>query len=284
MSRRGFFTVTWEHLHLPGLNTAQTILLARMSSFGVFYESPTNTASFLNYAKKTLQTARQQLVKAGYIFELEDNGRGKKYIARADLRQHRLNAKDLKMIEQIKKRAQEKGKELIIPAQFLDADYARERYPIYGEDPVEEVVEETPTNPLRPSKGESKPRMSALDKEVRSNDRWRKKYPDLVPIEERAKKYLEDRGIAVLNPAKFRRDLALTAKPWRNDKFPNQHTKVLNGYLDFLDSDDYWYQVQHNKYAPKVVTADDLWNKFPRVRAFANDKSQWYDPSKVLTR
>lgn len=284
MSRGGFICVTATHLHMPGLTHTEGLLLARIASFGVFFESPANTAKFLNRAEKTIQTCRQALVRAGYIFELEDTGRGKKYIARADLRMHELTKKDLKAIEKIKEKASMSGKPLNIPPHFLDKADAEQKFSTYIEEPEEEEIEEqAPINPLRPSKGKKVHRMTDTEKENRSAESWNKAHPDLVPVLKQGVEYLKAHGIPIYNWYSFRKNLTITSEALKHPDYPQQHLYMFSEYFKYIASEPYLYQLDHNRYAPRVVEADDLWKKLLKIREFARDKGRHYDPSKVLT-
>lgn len=280
----GFSMFSDIHTHAPGLDHTQIMVLARMSGFGIFFEDVKNTAKFLNRSEKTIQTAKQKLVRAGYIFELENTGRGKKYLVRADFRFHALSSKDRSTIEKIKSQASAQGKPLNIPVQFLEKTDAEKMFSVYREEPEEVVEEPVVASPLKPSTGDKKPRESAIEREARSAAKWRKNHPELIPILERAEKYLKDCEIPLLDFTGMRKGLALTAKTFMDPRFPEQHVDILNGYFDYLYSDAYLYQLENNRYTPQVTTQYDLWTKMAAIRQFSHSPGRHYDPSKVLTR
>lgn len=286
---KGFFTVSWRHMHMPGLTLCESVVLARMGSFGLFFEDVKKTADFLNYSVKTIQTAKQRLLRAGYILEIENNGRGKKYLVRADLRK-RLTSKQRSQLDKIREKAEENKESLFIPTEFLDEDYALQRFALPEErdeeqdEEPEEVIEERPENPLRPSTKEAVTRESKADREARSIVRWRKNHPELIPILKMGEDYLKANQIPLLDYVGFRRGLAATARALHDPHNPKAPVQILTKYFEVLNSPEYEYQLEHNaKYTPRITTSFELWDKLDKVRVFWGHTERHYDPSKVLT-
>lgn len=132
------------------------------------------------------------------------------------------------------------------------------------------------TSMLRPSKSQPKTK--------RDWDTWEKKNKDLVPVLDRCMNYLSKNRIPVTDAKALRRGLAITADLFRHPKDPTAHVAVLMSYLDYLESPQYEYQLEHTKYCPRVTTQYDLFGKFGQIRDFKWDEERHYDPRKTLTR
>lgn len=61
------------------LSMADRLILARISGFSQFYESPEATAEFLGVSVSTVRKSKQKLAKMNYIVEIGNTGRGKIY-------------------------------------------------------------------------------------------------------------------------------------------------------------------------------------------------------------
>lgn len=133
------------------------------------------------------------------------------------------------------------------------------------------------TSMLKPSKGAEK-------KKFESFEEWKKKYPELIPALDACCNYLSRQQIPLLTPWKLRSDLVKTTDMFRNSKHPDAHVKVVLNYIKYLESREYLYQVENNKFCPVILSQDDLFRKFNPIREYKWDKSRHYDASKVLTR
>lgn len=78
---RHFVILTQEILEDERLTLAEKIILARISGFEEFYEAAEETAEKLKISADKVRKAKQHLAKLGFIIELENTGRGKRYIA-----------------------------------------------------------------------------------------------------------------------------------------------------------------------------------------------------------
>ena len=73
--------LTQDVLSDKTLSSTDKIVLARISGFKEFFESASKTAEFCGLSERTVKSAKQRLLKAGYLVELGNNGRGKTYAA-----------------------------------------------------------------------------------------------------------------------------------------------------------------------------------------------------------
>lgn len=113
---------------------------------------------------------------------------------------------------------------------------------------------------------------------------WKKKNADLVPILDLATNYLAKQKIPITDPKALRRSLLVVANMYRSEEEPTAHIYLLRTYFDYLESDDYAYQLEHTKYCPIISSQNDLFGKFQAIRDFKNDPRRHYDPTKTLTR
>lgn len=276
MSRRkGFFTVSYEACHLPGLAPLEIMVLSRICSFGIFFESAEATAEFLNRSPKSVRNAKQRLVKMKYIYVVEDTGRGKKYIARADLRARDFSKKDLQKLDEIREKAiREKGS-FYIPDIFMEKAQAEKVAELTSDTgPVEDPTpKESPTT-LKPSKT-FVPEYS----DKRAYKRWKEKHPDLVNVYTECLDYLADCKIPALDHTALRRDLTTVADLYRNESDPEAHTYMIETYIDYLRSEEYKYQAENARFCPRITTQSDLFGKFNAIREFKYATDRHYNPS-----
>lgn len=76
-----YVLLTQDILQDKNLKTADKIVLARISGFKEFFESAQKTAEFCGLSERTVKSAKQRLLKNGYLIELTNTGHGKKYAA-----------------------------------------------------------------------------------------------------------------------------------------------------------------------------------------------------------
>ena len=282
MSRsRGFFTMSYDACHLPKLTPLEVMVLSRICSFGIFFESADTTAEFLNRQPSSIRNAKQKLERLNYICCIEDTGRGKKYIARADLRARDLTKKDLQLLGQIRKRVEKNTGSFYIPDIFLDKTKA---------ELVSEQTDKVVNNVSATEPKEVKVKLKAVGSSYNpeKNDRnawgrWQKDHPDLVNVYMKVIQYLNQEKIPILNHSTLRKDLTLTANLYRTEKDPTAHISMISTYIDYLNSAEYNYQREHTQFCPRITTQDDLFKKFKAIRDFKADVRRHYDPAKVLT-
>lgn len=283
MSRsKGFFTMSYDACHLPKLTPLEVMVLSRICSFGIFFESAEVTAEFLNRQPSSVRNAKQKLERLNYIWCIEDTGRGKKYIARADLRARDFSKKDMQLLDQIRARVEKNIGSFYIPDIFLDK---------YKAELVSEQTDRVPNNisaePPKETKVKLKATTSNYDPEKSDRNawkRWQKDHPDLVNVYMKVIQYLNRQKIPVLNQSTLRKDLTMTADLFRTDKDPTAHVSMISTYIDYLESDEYLYQLEHTQFCPRITTQDDLFKKFKAIRDFKSDPRRQYDPAKVLTK
>lgn len=147
-------------------------------------------------------------------------------------------------------------------------------------------------NSPKPRKEESKAPAShpmlkaspAVKRVKRDKDvRLEKINPDLNKVMDKSIKYLSDRGIPIVDKRALRNGLIAAYNSLVMDT-PENRIKILIGYLDYIQSDHYYYQMQNNQFCPRILQQDDLFRKFANIRNYKNDFSRQYDPSKVLTK
>ena len=278
---KGFFTVSYKICHLPNLQPIDVMVLSRICSFGVFFESAESTAEFINRKPDSVRNSKQKLERLNYIRCIENNGRGKKYIARADLRARDFSKRDQQMFNQIRDRVEKKNGSFYVPDMFLDRKIAE-----MVAEQTDEVAENISADTPKEIKVNIKPVKSSYDPDKNDRNswkRWQKENPDLIHVYELAVMYLRNNQIPILNHRTLRKDITMTANLFRKPEDPNYHTNTIKQYLYYLDSDVYLYQLEHNKYCPRISTQDDLFKKFKSVKDFKDNPSRHYDPSKVLT-
>ena len=78
---RRYVILTQDILEDSRITLAEKIVLARISGFDEFFESPDETAQRLNLNADTVRKAKQHLAKLGLIKETKNTGKGKRYIA-----------------------------------------------------------------------------------------------------------------------------------------------------------------------------------------------------------
>ncbi len=139
----------------------------------------------------------------------------------------------------------------------------------------------------QPKKAVEKPKVvitaSKSEPRQRMTQTFERKYPDLVEIRAQIIDYLQDNYIPIFSMKSLNRGLIALANAYRSEEDSQQHLRVLNGYLKFLNSPQYKYQCQMNKYCPRISRQADIFDKMYKIRDFAHDSSRWYDPSKTLT-
>lgn len=64
---------------------------------------------------------------------------------------------------------------------------------------------------------------------------------------------------------------------------PEDFNESLLRYYDYLMSSTYAYQLEKNKFCPRLTKATDIFDKFKQIAEFKNNPDRQYDPSKVLT-
>lgn len=283
MSRaKGFFTMSYDACHLPKLTPLEVMVLSRICSFGIFFESAEVTAEFLNRQPSSVRNAKQKLERLNYICCIEDTGRGKKYIARADLRAREFSKKDQQVLDQIRARVEKNTGSFYIPDIFLDkskAELVSEQTDAVTHN-VSGEVEKVPQVKLKASTPTYDP-----DKQDRNAwKRWKKDHPDLVNVYMKVIQYLNRQKIPILNHSALRRDLTMTSNMFITDENPMAHINIISTYIDYLESPEYNYQVEHTQYCPRITSQDDLFKKFKTIRVFKSDPRRHYDPTKVLTK
>lgn len=81
-----FIVLRKEVVENQNLTTSEKLVYARICTFDEYFESCEGAAQVLGISPITVRHAKQKLVKMGYIEELENTGRGKRYKACYDLR------------------------------------------------------------------------------------------------------------------------------------------------------------------------------------------------------
>ena len=150
---------------------------------------------------------------------------------------------------------------------------------------------DTPLCPLTTNKyvwmtkiraGMAQEELDALKKK-KTRTPFEKRRPELVEVRDRLIEILKDRGISVIGKErqveaqceKIEKHLGIAA---------NSTAYMLSGYADFLESGPYLYQLEKNKYTPRLTSVLDISGKFDKIRHFKDDDSTWYDPHKHLLR
>lgn len=292
-----YFPISLEILALDELSPLEKMVLARIASFKTYFESVENCAGLFHCSVDTIRKARQKLENKKYIKCIAQGKYGKIYAA----------AKRWKINED--KPSSEWGK---------NPNEGRKKLPTYikeeskintpptppqgggnqsdkKSDFPEENVESTPEHKQdgKDLEGITLAQMSALgikhcEPTRRTNrvgqKKFEKQYPDLVQVRNRIIDFLEYRRIPVTDVKKINTGVLAMAKVFRSTDDKEQHVRVINQYIDFLESPQYEYQVEKNPYCPRITTQDEISLKMAQVRNFAHNPEQWYDPNKKLTR
>lgn len=105
--------------------------------------------------------------------------------------------------------------------------------------------------------------------------------PELVEVRNRFMVVLRDRGVYVAG--KDHKVEVQIEKVFKECNISSQgELHFITGYIDFLESGEYLYQLKNNKYTPRLNSINDISGKAMKFRSFAKDRSRWYDPSKHL--
>lgn len=118
-------------------------------------------------------------------------------------------------------------------------------------------------------------------KNKKSRVPFEKRRPELVKTRDRLMQYLRSRNISVAG--RERQVEAQIEKIERSFDDPQYFLDIINGYLDFLEGGDYQFQLEKNKYTPRMTKLTDISGKFDSIRNFHRDRSGWFDPSKHLS-
>lgn len=106
--------------------------------------------------------------------------------------------------------------------------------------------------------------------------------PELVGIRDRLTEYLKYHNISVIGKE---RQIEAQLEKVENSLncLPMDRIKILDEYLNFLESGEYQFQLKKNKYAPRMTKLTDVSGKFDAIRNFHRNRSSWFDPSKHLS-
>lgn len=132
----------------------------------------------------------------------------------------------------------------------------------------------TPTSDVNvvPSNGKSKARRL-------NTPSFDKEYPYLVAARDRVVKYLDTHNIKLVDIRALHKDLiSLSQKFIDMNDYPSA-AWVIESYLNYLESDEYNYQVVHAQSCPKIIAQEDFARKYDRIRAFKDDPSRHFDPT-----
>lgn len=115
--------------------------------------------------------------------------------------------------------------------------------------------------------------------------RFEVQHKDLVEVRDRAYDLLSFGGIPTRMNDVNEAIVALSEMLKKNntDNIQNYDSIIIDSFLDYLESDDYAYQLAHNPYCPRITRTSDLINKFTSIREIKNNKDRRYDPDKTLT-
>lgn len=105
--------------------------------------------------------------------------------------------------------------------------------------------------------------------------------PELVSYRERFMQVLRNRNIHVAGKehaveAQIEKVLEMANAPSAAE------SPFFNGYIDFLEDEGYQYQLENNKYTPRLTRINDISEKVFKIREFARNKDSWYNPNKHL--
>lgn len=81
MTYKQFLAIPYEILAIKELSHTEKIVLGRIASFDEYFESSESCAELIGVKGDTVSKAKRHLKELGYIEELENSGRGKKYVA-----------------------------------------------------------------------------------------------------------------------------------------------------------------------------------------------------------
>lgn len=111
---------------------------------------------------------------------------------------------------------------------------------------------------------------------------FEKRRPELVRVRDRFMNYLKRQNISVVG--KERQVEAQIEKVERGlSQKPKSIPQLFDEYLEFLESEEYQYQLEKNNYTPRITKLTDISGKFDSIRNFYHDRSTWFDPSKHLS-
>ncbi len=63
---------------------------------------------------------------------------------------------------------------------------------------------------------------------------------------------------------------------------PESDLEFMSDYIESLESDEYLYQLENNKFTPRLSCINDISEKLQKFCNFSKDRDRWYDPSKHL--
>lgn len=270
--------LTQQILSDKQLTLADKLVLARISGFEKYWESLDSCAQFLDLCPTQVSVSRNKLEELGYIKCIENNGRGKVYIFL------------LNRVTQKPSQSWSKTKSELVDDQTYNKYNNKKDNTPYSPPQAgdKEPTKNSKVDSTEPEKENSAKTVKVVASKPStrriSKKSFEKLYPDLVEVRDRAFNHLMVGEIPVPDIKELNRGIIAIAKLYRSPKFPRQHIKVLNEYINFLESDEYWYQVEHNKFCPRITSVADFANKFNQIKTFKNNPAQWYDPSKVLTK
>lgn len=112
-----------------------------------------------------------------------------------------------------------------------------------------------------------------------TSQRFEQKYPQMVPARDRVVEYLQKRGIIIHDMRKLNRDVLLIGGHFvRLDDY-EEAAKLVMLYINYLESEEYQYQLENAKSCPRITKQDDLAIKFAAIREFKNDPNRHFDPT-----
>lgn len=240
-NRKKFIALTFEICRRKDLTPTDKLVLGRIASFDTYFESTASCAELIGVSEQTVLKAKQKLEKLGFIKCIENDGRGKKYVASDEWKTMPTGRKTPEVVE------------------------------------PEEKTPVSTFGSLRPSKDRPIRR-------VKSWDRWKEQNKELIPILDASTNYLSRHKIPLIDAQALRKSITAVANLYKSPNDKDAHVYILQTYLEYLESDEYKYQLEHTKYCPSITTQNDLFGKFQAIREFKHDDRRHYDPTKTLTR
>lgn len=113
---------------------------------------------------------------------------------------------------------------------------------------------------------------------------FEKKYPYLVEARNRILRYLSDREIKLVDIRALNRDIIALCQKFLDLNDEESAAIVITSYIDYLESPEYEYQVEHARTCPRITCQQDIAWKYDKIRAFKNDPSRHFDPTTMLSQ
>ena len=264
MARNNLYVTTSKKiLDIKGITFAEKLILGRAAGFKQYYETAQSCADFFGMSKETVLKARRHLQGLGLLIEIGNNGRGKIYDVPNEYRTKKFKTEEV--FEE--------------PTATPTVEYATE----YVDSPAEEQKYQPDLSREAMIKAGVRP--SLPEPREQRKQKFEKAYADYLKAYDAGLSYLRQEQIPIVNKLGLQHDFMAIVNVLLQAGYNKDDTnKIILRYFEYLNSDAYVYQCQHNQFCPRIRTQQDLYQKFNKIRDFKHSPERQYDPSKTLTR